>query len=83
MANEGDLRVWTVVNPPAAPSYYPVESPDHALRVIESMIIRQGRNPSIWMNVHGLQVYDGDEWAEWYSDDGEDINDWGGEEGER
>ena len=78
--NTLELRVWNVINPPAEPRYYYVGSVAHAKLLIDRMADEQLQKPHIWGNAFGLEAFDGDEWAEWYSEDGEDINDWGGED---
>ena len=74
MATELPYRVWAVINPPGSPSYYPVESPETARRLIEKLTKQQLAGPSIWGNVFGLEMLKGERWFEWYDEKGNGIN---------
>lgn len=71
---EGDLRVWNIKNPPREAEHYPVNSVEHASALINALADSQLLQPEITDNVFGLEVYEGGEWREWESADGDDIN---------
>lgn len=74
--NKGQLCVWVIVNPPHPPVRIPVKSPSEAAKLINEMAAIQLKDNDIHDNAFGLEEWDGVEWSEWYSEDGEDINDW-------
>jgi len=74
MIEEGNLRVWNVINPPNKPCYFPVATPEEGNEVITRRAKHQLKNPSIVSNAFGLEVYEHGEWCEWYNEFGEDIN---------
>lgn len=67
-------RVWSVINPPNEPDYFPVSSPQEGADKIWEEIYLQKRNRYIYSNAFGLEVDDGSGWTEWYNEVGEDIN---------
>jgi hypothetical protein len=67
-------RVWSVINPPNEPKYFPVASPEEGSKYIVSEIRRQSRIQSIFSNAFGLEIDEGFGWGEWYNEVGEDIN---------
>ena len=73
-AKPGDLRVWNIINPPREPETYPVKDVDHAMRLIDAMADSQLLIRKIECNVFGLEVYQGGEWEEWESEDGDQIS---------
>lgn len=75
MSATGELRVWYIINPPAEPTYVPVATPEHAIRTINTLAELQLTQDTIWGNAFGLQVWDGEEWVEWYSEEGDNIDD--------
>lgn len=72
----GELRVWNIVNPPNSGSFFQVQSPQEAIKLINSMADTQLQCPNITSNAFGLEVFEDGEWLEWYSGDGEDINEY-------
>lgn len=70
------LRVWCIINVPNHPVRMYVESPAEAKAVIDKMADAQLDDPEVFTNAFGLEEWDGEEWTEWYSDDGEDIDNW-------
>jgi hypothetical protein len=73
-AEEGDLRVWWVRNPPSPSEYHIVSSPAGAITVLQKLTTADLRNPLITVNVGGLEVFEDDEWTEWYDEHGNDID---------
>lgn len=71
---EGQLRVWCIVNPPDPGYIYPVDSVDEAAEVINREANIQLSDPAVGANVFGLQVFEGGEWVEWEDEDGNDID---------
>ena len=72
----GKLRVWNIINPPNEPKWIPVESPHAAKVLIDGLTEAQLQIPNIHSNAFGLVEWDGEEWAEWYSEDDKDIDEW-------
>lgn len=73
---EGDMVVWWVRNPPSPAEELPVESPDRAIEVLRSLATRDLWNHRVHSNAGGLQVFHDGEWEEWYSEEGEDIDEY-------
>ena len=80
-----DLRVWHVPQVPGAAFYVPVNSPKEAKLVMSALAhydlfqLAQNIKPD-YCNAQGLEVYEADagegkpDWCEWYSEDGENID---------
>lgn len=77
-AKEGDMRVWWIQNVPNDPAYYPVLTPNAAKKVLENLANRDLAlgEEIVFSNAGGLQVFEGGEWVDWWSDDGQDIDEW-------
>ena len=71
----GDLKVWNVINPPRQPTWHPVKSPDAGALLILKLANEQLKDDSIFSNAFGMCEWDGDEWTEWYDDEGNDVDD--------
>jgi len=73
-----NLRVWNVINPPNNARYYKVDSPEQAIKKINSIAKRQLKNENIFANAFGLQEFDEEtqEWIEWMNEYGEDIDEY-------
>jgi len=71
---EGDLRVWNIVNVPNFAIYVPVSTPEDAIRIINYMAEDQLKEERITSNVFGLEVFEDGEWTDWYNELGEDID---------
>ena len=80
-AKIGDLRVWHITNPPNDPTWIPVRDPATGWRLIEHRAKMDLDNPSVWGNAFGLCAWDGEEWSEWSSDSGYDLDAWAEEQG--
>ena len=84
MANTGDLRVWWIPQRIMEGFYVNVSDVEQAIKILEVLAdydefqYFHNVKPD-YSNVGGLQVFDGDEWVEWYSVDGFDIDDYRGE----
>jgi hypothetical protein len=76
--NIGDLAVWTVINPPRSPYLFPVNSPKEAKQMINQLAWAMSTTDAISVNAFGLVEWDGEEWTEWHSEEGEDIDEWEG-----
>jgi len=71
----GSMRVWSVINPPNSPRHYPVNSWQHAAKLIEALADSQLLDKNIHSNAFGLEVLESDgEWCEWENDEGDDIS---------
>lgn len=67
------LHVWAISNLGKS-RYYPVATPEHAAIVINAIADGELLDSTITDNSFGLVQWDGEEWIEWYSDDGDDID---------
>lgn len=74
-AEESDLRVWWIRNPPSDPEYRLVANVDEALRVMGWLADEDLNDPRTTTNAGGLEVYEGGEWHEWYDEHGDSIDD--------
>lgn len=72
-AEEGDLSVWWIRNPPAPAEFWSVASVEEAVRILKETAtndIAMG----VQVNVAGVEVFEDGEWCEWYDEDGNDID---------
>ena len=74
-AEEGDLRVWWVRNPPNYSEFHVVSSPAGAINVLLKLITADLHNPLVAVNEGGLEVFEDNDWIEWYDGDGNSIGD--------
>lgn len=82
-ATEGQLRVWWIRNVSGKPEYHPVKDPAEAVEVYERLTADDLKDESVTSNAGGLEVFEDGEWTEWYSEFGEDIDDYILHEGEQ
>lgn len=68
-----NLRVWYVKNPPRDPEHFPVDSVEQAVTKINEMVNRDLEDPRVTDNAFGLEVFEDDEWTEYYDGEGNDI----------
>ena len=78
---EGALRVWHIPQVPGKGFRVPVKSPAEAKFVLDILAAYDGfqfenRIKPDYCNAGGLEVYENGEWTDWYSEDGQDIDDW-------
>ena len=73
-AEEGDLRVWWIRNPPNPAEFTLVASPAEAAETLQSFTEADLHNRHVESNTGGLEVFEDDEWTEWYDDEGNDID---------
>ena len=76
--NEGQLRVWHIPQIPGEPFHVMVDSIEDAVKVLKILwdyddFEYQQNIKYDYESASGLEVYETDEWCEWYSDDGDDI----------
>lgn len=76
MPDKHDLAVWFVFNPPRNPTFLPVENPSQAKNMIHHLAKAMLVTDAISANAFGLVTWDGHEWTEWYSENGESIEEW-------
>jgi hypothetical protein len=69
-----EYRVWRVANFPSPANYFPVTSPEEGAKKINELAKKDLRNQNIGSNAFGLEVFEDGEWAEWYDNDGNDID---------
>lgn len=74
MAEEKQLRVWNVINPPREPNHYLVDTPEEAHLLIGTLAKSQLKDSMITSNAFGLEVFEDGKWCEWYNEYGEDID---------
>lgn len=72
------LRVWYIGKVPAKAEdfvYIEVEDVKQAKLVLHTLTERDLKDDRVTDNAMGLEEYDpcGDEWCEWYDDEGRDI----------
>ena len=67
------LRVWWIFNPPHEPERYLVSSIGQAKCLIQELTKRDLVDKSITSNAGGVEVFEDDEWTEFYDDEGNDI----------
>ena len=72
-AEEGDLRIWWIRNPPNPAQFILIDSPDKAVRLLDQLGARDIKN-GVQVNVGGLEVFENGGWTEWYDEDGNDID---------
>ena len=79
MTEKGELRVWWVPQIPMNSFYVKVESIKDAKRIMNILAqyddfeFKNKVKPD-YSNVGGLQIFDGIEWVDWESDEGESID---------
>lgn len=76
---KGDLRVWWIPQVPGKPFHVTVKSVDEAkllLRTLADYDLFQFEHhiKPDYCNAGGLEEFDGQEWCEWYNEDGDDID---------
>ena len=75
----GDLLVWHSFERSGegqSHHLYGVANPEEAIKVINKLANEQVNDESIGWNALGLQVFEDGEWCEWYSDMGQDIDEY-------
>ena len=78
-AKKGALRVWWIPQVPGEAFHVRVKSVEQAKFTITLLadydqFQLDQRVKGDYSNAGGLQMWDGEEWTEWYSEDGEDID---------
>ena len=59
------LRVWVIINPPSAPEYRSVATPEEGAHLIHRVANEQLKDDRIWANAFGLEVFEDGEWTDW------------------
>jgi len=76
---EGDLRVWWVPQVPCKAFQFPVDSAKegwvltNALAQYDLFQLEHNIKPD-YCNAGGLNVFEDGEWCEWYSEDGDELD---------
>ena len=72
----GDLLAWHIYEKRDGKyeHFYKVEDQRDAFKIIDELAKAQVNDDDIIWNALGLIVWESDEWCEWLSDDGDDIN---------
>lgn len=78
---EGSLRVWWVPQIPGEPFLWPVTHPAQAVLLMDALAAYDDfqfwqRIKGDYSNTGGLEIYHNDEWEEWESVEGDDIQTW-------
>lgn len=77
----GDLKVWWIPQIPMKQFEVPVESPKEAVLILNTLAdydifqLENNIKPD-YCNTGGLSVFEDGEWTEWYSEDGDSIDEW-------
>ena len=80
MPKEGDLCVWHIPQVPGKPFYVPVSSVQEAKKVDKILcdydeFELKNRIKGDYCNAGGLNVFEDGEWVTWYSEEGDDFDD--------
>jgi len=68
------FRVWNIINPPARPAHFPVESPEAGAALIARLAAEQLQDEHVTCNVFGLEVQvAGGKWEEWEDEQGRNV----------
>ena len=79
---QGTLSVWHIQNPPAEPTWHPVNSPAEGYRVIQELAHADLRDDTIFANAIGLSILEGEHMVDWYDMlTGDDLDTWADKEG--
>jgi len=76
-----DLRVWWIPRIPMTPFYVPVQNLDEAKLILETLTrydsfqYETSVKPD-YCNTGGLEMYADHSWSDWYSERGEDFDEW-------
>jgi len=75
MVRNGDikLRIWWIRNPPNEPTYHEVASVEEGLICLQRLADRDLHSDSVSLNAGGLEIFENNEWTEWYDSDGRDA----------
>lgn len=78
---EGDLQVWWKPQVPMKSFIYPVDSVDEAALIINvlglyDLFQYENKVKGDYANAGGLEVYEDDDWVDWWSDDFDDIHEY-------
>jgi len=68
-----ELRVWWIRNVPNKPIHYQVKDIDEAKKKINELTQDDLKNKFVEDNVGGLEIFENEEWSEYYNDEGQDI----------
>ena len=77
----GDLKVWWIPQIPMKQFEVPVKSPKEAVLILDTLArydtfqLENNIKPD-YCNAGGLIVFEDGEWTEWYSKEGETIEEW-------
>ncbi len=75
------FRVWHIPQIPGEGFRVSVKSPEEAIKVMDILAnydlfqLENNIKPD-YSNAQGFEVFEDDEWCEWYSGDGEDIREY-------
>lgn len=78
---DGALRVWWIPQVPGSAFHVSVETVEEAQKLMAVLAdydmfqYENGIKPD-YSNTGGLEVYDEGEWLEWYSEDGDSVDEW-------
>lgn len=79
MPKSGDLRVWWIPQVPGKPFHVEVHTPEQARKILDTLAkydlfqLANHIKPD-FSNAGGLEVFEDDEWCEWYDKEGLDID---------
>lgn len=78
---KGDLKVWWIPQIPMKPFHVSVANIDEAAKILYvlaeyDLFQYDNKVKPDYSNAGGLEVFDGNEWTEWESDEYEDIDEY-------
>lgn len=81
MSNKGDLKVWWIPQVPGKPFEVSVSSVAEGAKLVKVLAdydLFQYKNKikPDYCNAGGLVEFDGEYWSDWYSEEGESLDDW-------
>ncbi len=62
------LRVWWCSN--GYTTYYYIDEIENAQLIIDILAIREVEDKNIDFNVNGVEIFENNEWCDWYSEEG-------------
>ena len=61
---QSKYRVWNIINIPNNPTFYPVDTPEEGIALIDEMANEQLKDLSIESNAFGIETIEDGEWTE-------------------
>jgi len=76
-----NLRVWHIPQVPGNPFHVKVKSPEQAIDIMNiladyDLCQLENKIKPDYSSLQGLEIFEDGEWIEWYSDDGDEIQEY-------